>query len=156
VVMDRGTLRTDEFYMKAALREAERARKRGEVPVGAVVVSRGRIVARGSNRPVSASDPTAHAEIIALRRAARRVRNYRLPGCDLYVTLEPCPMCLGAVVHSRLRRLVYGASDPKFGSVRSIMVFPFTKSNHRPQVAGGVLAEDCGRILREFFGRRRA
>ncbi len=147
--------KADDSFMRAALREARRAAGRGEVPVGAVVVRDGRIVARGSNRPVSTSDPTAHAEIVALRRAARKVGNYRLPGCDLYVTVEPCPMCLGAVVHSRVRRLVYGAADPKSGAVRSMMRFPFAKANHRPQVSGGVLADDCGRLLVEFFRRRR-
>ena len=141
--------------MRAALREAERAGRRGEVPVGAVVVREGRIFARGSNRPVSALDPTAHAEIVALRRAARKIRNYRLPGCDLYVTVEPCPMCLGAVVHARLRRLVYGAADPKSGAVRSIMAFPLEKTNHRPEVTGGVLAGECGRVLGDFFRQRR-
>ncbi len=141
--------------MRAALREAGRAAARGEVPVGAVVVRDGRIIARGSNRPVSTCDPTAHAEIVALRRAARKAENYRLPGCDLYVTVEPCPMCLGAAVHSRVRRLVYGAADAKSGAVRSMMRFPFARTNHRPQVTGGVLAEDCGRVLVEFFRRRR-
>jgi len=135
--------------------ERVRAGERGEVPVGAVVVRDGRIIARGSNRPVSTSDPTAHAEVVALRRAARRTGNYRLPGCELYVTVEPCPMCLGAVVHSRVRRLVYGAAEPKSGAVRSAMAFPFGKMNHRPEIAGGVLAEECGRVLREFFGGRR-
>jgi len=154
--MDRlSAAKTDEHFMRAALREAGRAAARGEVPVGAVVVRDGRLVARGSNRPVSASDPTAHAEIVALRRAARKAGNYRLPDCDLYVTVEPCPMCLGAVVHSRVRRLVYGAADVKSGAVRSMMRFPFARTNHRPQVAGGVLAEDCRRVLVEFFRRRR-
>ena len=141
--------------MRAALREARRAAARGEVPVGAVVVLDGRVVARGSNRPVSASDPTAHAEIIALRRAARKARNYRLPECDLYVTIEPCPMCLGAAVHARVRRLVYGAADPKGGAVRSMMRFPFARANHRPEIVAGVLAEDCGRLLVDFFRHRR-
>jgi tRNA(adenine34) deaminase len=148
--------KADKRFMRSALLEAARAGERGEVPVGAVVVRDGRIIARGSNRPVSTSDPTAHAEVVALRRAARRTGNYRLPGCELYVTVEPCPMCLGAVVHSRVRRLVYGAADPKSGAVRSVMAFPFGKMNHRPEIAGGVLAEECGRVLREFFrGRRR-
>jgi tRNA(adenine34) deaminase len=147
--------KADERFMRSALLEAVRAGERGEVPVGAVVVRDGRIIARGSNRPVSTSDPTAHAEVVALRRAARRTGNYRLPGCELYVTVEPCPMCLGAVVHSRVRRLVYGAAEPKSGAVRSAMAFPFGKMNHRPEIAGGVLAEECGRVLREFFGGRR-
>ncbi len=141
--------------MKAALREAARAAKRGEVPVGAVVVRAGRIVARGSNRPVGSSDPTAHAEVVALRRAGRRLGNYRLSGCDLYVTIEPCAMCLGAAVQARLRRIVYGAADPKAGAVASVMKFPFGKLNHRPEVAGGVLAAEGAALLREFFRLRR-
>jgi tRNA(adenine34) deaminase len=153
--MDRDPAGTDEFFMRAALREAARAAKRGEVPVGAVVVRQGLIIARGSNRPVATADPTAHAEVVALRRAARKVANYRLPGCDLYVTVEPCPMCLGAVVHSRVRRLVYGADDPKSGAVRSTMSFPFGKANHRPEISAGVLANECGRLLRDFFRARR-
>ncbi len=153
--MHRDAVKTDEFFMKAALREAARAGRRGEVPVGAVVVRHGRIIARGSNRPISAADPTAHAEVVALRRAARKVANYRLPDCDLYVTIEPCPMCLGAVVHSRVRRLVYGADDPQSGAVRSRMSFPLDRANHRPEVKSGVLAEECGRIVRAFFRTRR-
>lgn len=142
--------------MKAALREAARAATRGEVPVGAVVVRNGRIVARGSNRPVAASDPTAHAEVVAIRRAARKAGNYRLTECDLYVTVEPCPMCLGAAVQARLGRIVYGAADPKAGAVASVMEFPFRKLNHRPDVVGGVMAAECASLLREFFRRRRA
>jgi tRNA(adenine34) deaminase len=132
------------------------AAARGEVPVGAVVVRNGTVIARGSNRSIAASDPTAHAEIVALRAAARRERDYRLPDCDLFVTLEPCAMCLGAVVLSRVRRLVYGARDPKSGAVRSIMVFPFKKLNHRPEVKGGVLAGECGLVLKRFFRARRS
>ena len=145
----------DIAFMRAALREAARAAGRGEVPVGAVVVRGGRVVARGSNRPVRASDPTAHAEIVALRRAAARAGNYRLPDCDLYVTVEPCAMCLGAVVQARLRRLVYGAPDPKAGAVASVMGFPFERLNHRPAILGGVLADESARLLREFFRTRR-
>jgi tRNA(adenine34) deaminase len=143
-------------FMKAALREAAKAAKRGEVPVGAVIVRNGRIVARGSNRPVATSDPTAHAEVVALRRAGRKEGNYRLMDCDLYVTVEPCAMCLGAAVQARLRRIVYGAADPKAGAVASVMEFPFRKLNHRPEVAGGVMAGECASLLREFFRRRRA
>jgi tRNA(adenine34) deaminase len=153
--MNSRAARNDEFFMKAALLEAAKAGERGEVPVGAVVVRDGKIIGRGSNRPALTSDPTAHAEIVALRSAARRAGNYRLPGCDLYVTVEPCPMCLGAVVLSRVRRLIYGAADPKSGAVQSIMVFPFGKTNHRPDILGSVLSEECGRILREFFRSRR-
>lgn len=148
-------VRDDSWFMKAALREAAKAGHWGEVPVGAVVVREGKIVARGSNRPVASSDPTAHAEVVALRRAARRARNYRLAGCDLYVTVEPCAMCLGAAVQARVRRIVYGAPDPKAGAVRSIMVFPFDKTNHRPRIMGGVLAAECGRLLTDFFRARR-
>ncbi len=142
--------------MRVALGEARRAARRGEVPIGAVVVSGGRVVARGFNRPLGTLDPTAHAEISALRKAGRKIGNYRLTDCDLYVTLEPCPMCLGAVVHARLRRLVYGAPDPKTGAVRSMMRFPFRRMNHRPEIRGGVLAEACGGILQAFFREKRA
>lgn len=153
--MKHHVIRDDRYFMTAALREAEKAAERGEVPVGAIVVRNGKVVARGSNRPVRTSDPSAHAEIVALRRAARKTANYRLPDCDLYVTAEPCAMCLGAAVQARVRRLVYGALDPKGGAVRSIMTFPFGKANHRPEVLGGLMAEECGRLLRYFFRRRR-
>ncbi len=142
--------------MKAALAEAAKAAGRGEVPVGAVVARAGRIFARGSNRPVGSSDPTAHAEIVALRRAAKRAGNYRLADCDLFVTLEPCAMCLGAAVQARVRRLVYGAADPKAGAVSSVMAFPFERLNHRPEILGGVLAGESSDLLRSFFRRRRA
>jgi tRNA(adenine34) deaminase len=141
--------------MRAALKEAAKGAVRGEVPVGAVIVRSGRIVARGSNRPVKDSDPTAHAEIVALRKAARKARNYRLPDCDLYVTVEPCAMCLGALVQARIRRLVFGAFDVKAGAVSSIMKFPFERTNHRPEIVGGVLADECAKILRDFFRARR-
>ena len=134
---------------------AKKAADRGEVPVGAVVVKDGTIIGCGWNRPISKKDPTAHAEVVALRAAARKLGNYRLTGCDLYVTLEPCPMCLGAVIQARVRRLVYGAPDPKSGAVRSIMQFPFQKLNYRPEIVAGVLADGCGRLLRDFFGSRR-
>jgi len=145
----------DTKLMKAALREAAKAASGGEVPVGAVIVRDGRIVARGSNRPIRSSDPTAHAEIVALRRAARKSGNYRLPGCDIYVTVEPCAMCLGAIVQARIRRLVYGAPDPKAGAVASTMRFPFARLNHRPEVRGGVLAVESAALLRGFFRARR-
>jgi len=145
----------DTVFMKAALKEAGKASAQGEVPVGAVVVREGRIVSRGSNRPIRNSDPTAHAEILALRKAARKARNYRLPDCDLYVTVEPCAMCLGAIVQSRIRRLVFGTPDPKAGAVSSIMTFPFDRTNHQPDVRGGVLAEESAELLREFFRARR-
>jgi tRNA(adenine34) deaminase len=145
----------DERFMKSALAEAGKAAARGEVPVGAVIVRQGRIVARGSNRPVGASDPTAHAEIVALRKAAKKTANYRLPDCDLYVTIEPCAMCLGAAVQARIRRLVFGAPDPKAGAVTSVMRFPFGRLNHRPEVVGGVLAAASASLLRDFFRARR-
>lgn len=145
----------DEKYMRLALAQARRAGARGEVPVGAVVVSAGRVVSRGHNRPVGSTDPTAHAEIVAIRRACRNRKNYRLTDCDLYVTLEPCSMCLGAVVQARFKKLVYGAPDPKTGAVRSIMRFPFEKLNHRPELKGGLLAQECRHVLMEFFGPRR-
>jgi len=147
--------RDDRYFMRATLREAARAAKRGEVPVGAVVVRHGGIVARGSNRPIASSDPTAHAEVVALRRAGRKLGNCRLTGCDLYVTVEPCAMCLGAAVQARVRRIVYGAPDPKAGAVASVMEFPFRKLNHRPEILGGVMANECADLLRGFFRLRR-
>jgi tRNA(adenine34) deaminase len=145
----------DATFMALALRRAARAAAAGEVPVGAVVVRDGRVLAGGENGPVRGSDPTAHAEIVALRRAARKVGNYRLAGCDLYVTVEPCAMCLGAIVQARIRRVVYGAADPKAGAVVSVMAFPFAKLNHRPEIVGGVLAPESAGLLRAFFQARR-
>jgi tRNA(adenine34) deaminase len=145
----------DNLFMSEALQEAEKARKEGEVPVGAVVVKDEKIIARGHNKPVSGNDPTAHAEIVAIRNACEKTQNYRLSGCELYVTLEPCAMCLGAAVQSRIKRLVFGALDPKSGAVESMMDFPFEKMNHHVEVRGGVLSEECGKILRTFFERRR-
>jgi tRNA(adenine34) deaminase len=145
----------DVFFMRAALAEASKAAARGEVPVGAVVIRNGTIIGRGSNKPVSSSDPTAHAEIVALRMAARRAENYRLPGCELYVTVEPCAMCLGAIVQARIRRLVFGALDPKSGAVSSIMRFPFDRLNHWPEILGGILAGESAAMLRDFFASTR-
>lgn len=145
----------DRKLMRSALREAAKAAGRGEVPVGAVVVKGGRIMARGSNRPLALSDPTAHAEIVALRRAAKKAGNYRLADCELYVTVEPCAMCLGAVVQARVRRLVYGAADPKAGAAGSVMDFPFDRLNHRPEIVAGVLAGESAALLRAFFKARR-
>jgi len=141
----------DIFYMRLALVEARKAAARGEVPVGAVLVKEGRVLARGYNRPVSGSDPTAHAEIIALRKAARTSGNYRLPGSTLYVTIEPCPMCLGAIVQARVRRLVYGAEDPKAGAVVSRLKFNLARANHRPEVSSGLCREECRQLLKDFF-----
>jgi tRNA(adenine34) deaminase len=145
----------EAVFMGKALQEAEKAAAAGEVPIGAVVVRDGRVLARGSNGPVKTSDPTAHAEIVALRRAAKKLGNYRLPDCDLYVTVEPCAMCLGAIVQARIRRLVFGALDPKAGAVTSIMEFPFDRTNHRPAILGGILAAESSRLLRDFFRARR-
>ncbi len=142
--------------MRRALRQAERACREQEVPVGAVVVQDGRVVARAHNRPIHLNDPTAHAEILALRRAARKLGNYRLARCTLYVTIEPCAMCAGAIVQGRLRRVVFGARDPKAGAGGSALtVLNHPKLNHRVEVVKGVLAEDCASILRDFFRRRR-
>lgn len=145
----------DERFMREALKEARKAGERGEVPVGAVIVSEGRIAARGANACIRTSDPSAHAEIVALRKAGRRRKNYRLSGYDLYVTLEPCAMCLGAIVQARIARLVYGAPDPKSGAARSIMDFPFEKLNHKPEIREGVLADECGSVLKDFFRKKR-
>ncbi len=145
----------DKRFMREALRSAARAGRRGEVPIGAVVVQKGEIIARGANGPLSRRDPTAHAEIIALRRAARKTGNYRLTGCVLYVTVEPCAMCLGAVIQARIGRLVFGTADPKAGAVTSIMTFPFDRVNHRPEITAGVLEDECRRILKDFFRRKR-
>jgi tRNA(adenine34) deaminase len=144
-------------WMKAALREAEKASAAGEVPIGAVVVGPdGAILSRAFNRPVSAHDPTAHAEILALRRAGRKMGNYRLPGCRLVVTLEPCVMCAGAAVHARVAEIVYGADDPKSGGVRSLYrIATDARLNHRATVISGVLAEECSSLLRDFFRNRR-
>ena len=147
---------SDETYMREALALAGRAAAAGEVPVGAVVVSNGEIVGRGWNAPISEHDPSAHAEIRALRDAAARLGNYRLPGCDLYVTLEPCIMCSGAILHARMRRLIYGAADPKTGACGSILdVFAEKRLNHHTEVAAGLLAQECAALLAAFFAARR-
>lgn len=146
----------DEFFMREALYQAEAAGCLGEVPVGAVVALDKVIVGRGFNSPIGDSDPSAHAEIAALRDAARRLDNYRLPECELFVTLEPCAMCAGAILHARIARVVYGARDPKTGAHGSILdLFAETRLNHHTKVVGGVLAERCGRLLSEFFAERR-
>lgn len=145
----------DEFFMRKALEQAEESLNRGEVPVGAVVVSAEEILSQAHNETIARNDPTAHAEIVAIRQACQKRRNYRLLDCDLYVTLEPCPMCLGAMVHARIRRLFFGALDPKSGAVESVMLFPFDQTNHRVEVKGGVLAQECGKMLKEFFQQKR-
>ncbi|MEY2804693.1 MAG: hypothetical protein RL657_2029 [Pseudomonadota bacterium] len=142
--------------MQLALAQAQRARQQGEVPVGAVVVKDGQVIAQACNAPIAQHDPSAHAEILALRQAAERLGNYRLEGCDLYVTLEPCPMCAGAILHARLKRVVYGAPDPKTGAAGSVLnLFTEPRLNHQTQVQGGVLAEDCGSLLKDFFKEKR-
>jgi len=146
----------DAHWMRTALALADEAWRRGEVPVGAIVVADGKIVGRGFNAPIEGHDPTAHAEIAALRDAAGGLGNYRLPDCELYVTLEPCPMCAGAIMQARLRRLVYGAADPKTGACGSVVdLFADPRLNHHTLVTGGVLAEECGALLRQFFAGRR-
>ena len=147
----------DERRMREALVEARRARDRDEVPVGAVVVLDGAVVGRGCNQPVHGVDPTAHAEIVALRAAAWTVGNYRLTGAAIYVTVEPCLMCAGAMVHARIGRLVYGAPEPKAGAVQSAMrVLDDASLNHRVEVVGGVLEPECRELIRAFFADRRA
>lgn len=146
----------DELWMEEALRQAQRALEAGEVPVGAVVIRAGEIVGRGFNRNLSDSDPTAHAEILALRQAARALGNHRLLECEMFATLEPCPMCAGALVHARLRRLVYGADDPKAGAVHSVLpVLNHPGLNHSMEVEGGVLGGRCAELLQAFFRARR-
>ncbi len=146
----------DAAFMRAALTLAHQARAAGEVPVGAVVVKAGEIIGRGFNRPISGHDPTAHAEIQALRDAASRLGNYRLPGCELFVTLEPCAMCAGAIMHARIARVVYGARDAKTGAHGSVVdLFAEPRLNFHAEVAGGVLAEACGKLLSDFFAERR-
>ena len=150
-------LRADESFMSLAIAQAEAAWRVGEVPVGAVVVdAQGHVLGTGYNRTITDSDPTAHAEIVALRAAAQHLDNYRLPGLNLYVTLEPCVMCIGAMLHARLARVVYGASDPKTGACGSVLdVGAVERLNHHTTVIGGVLAEPCGDMLRRFFRERR-
>ncbi|PUA16509.1 tRNA adenosine(34) deaminase TadA [Glaciimonas sp. PCH181] len=146
----------DILFMQQALSQAHNAWALGEVPVGALVVKDGVVIATGFNQPIGQHDPTAHAEIMALRAAATLLGNYRLPGCELYVTLEPCVMCAGAMMHARLARVVYGASDPKTGACGSVLnLFEQEKLNHHTVLSGGVLAEECGTLLKQFFAERR-
>jgi tRNA(adenine34) deaminase len=152
-----GSEAQDTHWMRAALALAEEAERRGEVPVGAVVVADGKIVGRGFNAPIGGHDPTAHAEIGALRDAAQTLGNYRLPACNLYVTLEPCPMCAGAILHARIGRVVFGAADPKTGAAGSVVdLVAETRLNHQTAVTGGVLAEECSALLKRFFAGRRS
>ena len=143
--------------MGEALALARTAAGRGEVPVGAVVVRDGVVIGRGGNAPIAASDPTAHAEIAALREAGRALGNYRLPGCELYVTIEPCAMCAGAIIHARIARVVFGARDPKTGACGSVIdLFAEPRLNHHAQVVAGVRADECGALLSQFFAARRS
>lgn len=148
---------TDENFMARAIELAHLAASRGEVPVGAVVVFDGKIVGEGFNQPISLNDATAHAEVVALRDAGRRLGNYRLPGCELFVTLEPCMMCTGAMFHARISRVVFGAPDPKTGVAGSVLdLYKVPNLNHHARIEGGVLADACAEQLRSFFAHRRA
>jgi tRNA(adenine34) deaminase len=146
----------DAIWMAKAIAIANAAATQREIPVGAIVVHNGKIIGRGGNRPIAQHDPTAHAEIVALREAAATLQNYRLPECSLYVTLEPCCMCAGAIMHARLARLVFGAADPKTGACGSVVnLMQESKLNHHTAVKGGVLADECGGLLSAFFAARR-
>jgi tRNA(adenine34) deaminase len=147
---------SDEIFMGEALGLAKRAAEAGEVPVGAVVVKDGAVAGRGYNQPVSGKDPTAHAEVMALRDAAKRIGNYRLGECELYVTLEPCAMCAGAIINARVSRVVYGAADPKSGACGGVVdLFAENRLNHHATIVGGVMAEEAARLLQDFFSARR-
>jgi tRNA(adenine34) deaminase len=146
----------DRQFMQQALSQAKLAAAAGEVPVGAVLVRDGQIISTGFNQPITNSDPSAHAEMMALRAAAQSESNYRLPGTTLYVTLEPCTMCAGAMLHARVERVVFGATDPKTGAAGSVLnVFSEKQINHQTQVEGGIMGEECGQVLRDFFKERR-
>jgi tRNA(adenine34) deaminase len=146
----------DADFLRQALALAQEAARLGEVPVGAVVVKDGVVIGSGANRPISSADPTAHAEIVAMREAATRLGNYRLTGCELFVTLEPCAMCVGAMLHARIARVVYGARDPKTGACGSVVDLPAVAAlNHHALFEGGVLEDECGGVLRTFFAQRR-
>jgi tRNA(adenine34) deaminase len=147
----------DADFMQLALAQAQHAWSAGEVPVGAVVVRDGELIAVGYNQPIGRHDPTAHAEIVALRAAAEKLGNYRLPGCELFVTLEPCAMCSGAMMHARLARVVYGAADPKTGACGSVLnLFEQEQLNHHTELVGGIMADEASAMLRGFFAERRA
>ncbi|KZX00749.1 tRNA adenosine(34) deaminase TadA [Pseudoalteromonas luteoviolacea] len=146
----------DEYWMRQALSYADKAEAENEIPVGAVVVQDGELIAAGWNRSIGHHDPSAHAEMMAIREAGKKIKNYRLIDCTLYVTLEPCPMCAGMLVHGRIQRVVYGASDAKTGAAGSVMnLLQEPQLNHQPDVTSGVLAEECGKKLSSFFKRRR-
>ena len=146
----------DRQFMQQALEQAKLAAMAGEVPVGAVLVRDSQVISAGFNQPISHNDPSAHAEMMALRIAAQAALNYRLPGTTLYVTLEPCTMCAGAILHARVERVVFGAVDPKTGAAGSVLnIFSEKRINHQTQVEGGIMADECGQILRDFFKGRR-
>ena len=146
----------NEYFLREALKEACKAEAKGEVPVGAVITLGDRIVGRGHNRNITLRDPTAHAEIIALRKAAKKLNNYRLPDCKIFVTVEPCPMCAGALIWARVSEIVFGAYDPKAGACGSVIDIPSERRfNHRIQVTGGLLEHDCRTLLQQFFKRKR-
>lgn len=147
---------TDEYWMEKALTLARKAASNEEVPVGAVLVTNNEIIGEGWNQPISANDPTAHAEIVAMREASRKLKNYRLTGVTLYVTLEPCTMCVGAMIHARIERLVFGAYEPKTGAVTSVFnIIQSPEYNHRVEFQGGVLENECASLLKDFFQSRR-
>ena len=146
----------DQQYMRMAIEQAQLAAQSGEVPVGAVLVKDGQVISKAFNKPIANHDPSAHAEMLALREAALAEENYRIPGCTLYVTLEPCAMCSGAMLHARIDRVVYGASDPKTGAAGSVLdIFASKQINHQTSVEGGIMSEECGQLLRDFFKGRR-
>ncbi|CAG9932379.1 tRNA adenosine(34) deaminase TadA [Candidatus Nitrotoga arctica] len=150
-------MRNDDDFMRVALALARQAELSGEVPVGAIVVKDGAIIGRGSNAPIIRQDPSAHAELLAMREAAQYMGNYRLVGCELFVTLEPCVMCVGAIFHARIARVVFGASDFKTGACGSVLnLFAEQRLNHHAEITAGVLAEECGQVLSNFFAARRA
>ena len=145
----------EEFFMRKALAQAEKASKLGEMPIGAVVVRDGKIIARGHNKRENGKNALLHAEIVAIDKACRKLGGWRLPGCEIYVTLEPCPMCAGAIINARVKRVIYGASDPKAGSCGSLANLFEMPYNHKPEVVSGVLEEECSGILKEFFSKLR-
>ncbi|MBU3541071.1 tRNA adenosine(34) deaminase TadA [Polynucleobacter sp. UB-Tiil-W10] len=146
----------DQQYMRMAIEQAQLAAQSGEVPVGAVLVRDGQVIAKAFNKPIANHDPSAHAEMLALREAALVQENYRIPGSTLYVTLEPCAMCSGAMLHARIDRVVYGAADPKTGAAGSVLdLFASKQINHQTSVEGGIMSEECGQLLRDFFKGRR-
>ena len=146
----------DQQYMRMAIEQAQLAAQSGEVPVGAVLVRDGQVISRAFNRPIANHDPSAHAEMLALREATLAQENYRIPGSTLYVTLEPCAMCSGAMLHARIDRVVYGAPDPKTGAAGSVLdLFSLKQINHQTSVEGGIMSEECGQLLRDFFKGRR-